>query len=305
LKKGGIIKQNKFKTDFDSPKTFAIIPFAIASLFYLSGCTLHALEYAEKKATANHNYMKIIKVRTATKQETGDISVCVDLVDIAEIKEPECYTVVLPVSTLAKDAADKIVNGFVDASDTSELYMYDLYSYPSNLKFYLYPLDKAQKKCENVSSDKSSIAESPVPIEEVTVPIVNHLAESDSFDKVLEKKLSQEEKLYAVRLVSAEQGTGIAPESHELINEKAEEVLNIHLIYWPPQVRQKQERIDPIGFAGGYQIDEGTDLYYLFVPFAVPIDALIGVLVVVASPYLLAYAIGYAIGYITHDASGD
>ena len=166
-----------------------MIPLVIASLFYLSGCTLIALEYAEKKATPTHNYMKIIKVRTATKQETGDISVSVDLVDIAEIKEPECYTVVLPVSTLAKEAADKIVNGFVDVSGPFEMHIYDLYTYPSNLKFYLYSLDKAHKNCENVSSDKSSIAESPVPIEEVTVPIVNHLGESDSFDlyKVLEK----------------------------------------------------------------------------------------------------------------------
>jgi hypothetical protein len=274
------MQKDRLQKDFHIRKSLVPILFTIFTLFYFSGClTDPALKFAQKKAQDTTNYLIIKKVRTAAKQENGDISVCVDLTDLADAEEPEPYTIVLPISSLAKGDADKKVHGFMNASGSYEMHMYDLYPYPSDWKFYLYPVEKAQKGCDKIFSDNFSTVVSTFPIEKINVPITNPLADSHSFGiyKILKKKLSQEEKIYVVRLFSAEAGPENASYSHELINERVYEPIKIHLIYWPSQIRQEQERINPIGLVGGYHVDEGTYLGYVLVPPALLLDLVIAV----------------------------
>ena len=56
------MKQKKLKADLDTPKSFALILFVIASLFYFGGCstapsiTRDAYQYAKEKASPEYEY---------------------------------------------------------------------------------------------------------------------------------------------------------------------------------------------------------------------------------------------------------
>jgi hypothetical protein len=252
------------QTHFHARNSFVPVLVAIVMLFYICGCTNLALNIAETKAEIAEteiedtiDYMLIKNIRNATKHENGDISICVDLLNLAEInKEPECHTIVLPISSLAKGPIEKNVYGFKS------------YSVPANIhpvcKFYWYPITKAQKGCENISSENSSSAQSSFPIEVFNVPMT-HYYDSISFDTCsdLIKERSPEERILAVRWISSEQDILADSNTQESIEDKVSDASKMHLIYLPSQIKQEQGGINPIGIVGGYQVDEGNNAYYL------------------------------------------
>ena len=280
------MQKDRLQKDFHIRKSLVPILFTMFTLFYFSGClTDPALKLAEKKAEDTINYKNIKNIITAIKQENDDILVCFESADIDDIatnwrlksrstKESECHTIALPISSLAKGAVDKNVHGFKDITEAGDIFFpLEFYSYPASWKFYLYPIEKAQKGCNIIYSEKFSTAESLLPIEEVNVSETAFLSDSfDTYNKLV-KKLSKEEKIYAVRLGSAEQDTAMSSNGQELINQRAEEPIRIHLIYWPSQTMREQEGINPIGIAGGYQFEhKGNNWWYLLVPPAFVVD---------------------------------
>jgi hypothetical protein len=232
-----------------------VIFFTFVALLYICGCTAKALKFAETKGTDTYNLMAIQNVRTATKQENGDISICVDFANLSDLKKPESYTIVLPISSFAKDHADKNAHDFEyisEATDIFSIYKFDWY--PSNWKFYRYPIGKAQKGCDKISSAKLSKTESPFPIEKIKVTLTNSF-EIDNYKEAV-KIRSQEDRIYEVTVVN-------------------DVTRKIHLIYWPSQRRQEQEGIVPIGIASGYQFNKGSNWGYLLVPPAAFVDLIL------------------------------
>ena len=243
------------QTNYYIRKLLILIFFTIVTLLYICGCTAKALKFAETKAKDTYNLMEIKSVRTATKQENGDISICVDFADFSDLKKPESYTIVLPISSLAKDHSDKNAHEFEyisEATDILSIYKFDWY--PFNWKFYRYPIGQAQKGCDKISSAKLSKAESPFPIEKIKVTLTNSF-EIDNYKEAV-KIRSQEDRIYAVTVVN-------------------DVTKIIHLIYWPSQRRQEHEGIVPIGIASGYQFNKGSNWGYLLVPPAAFVDLIL------------------------------
>ena len=243
------------QTNYYIRKLLILIFFTIVTLLYICGCTAKALKFAETKAKDTYNLMEIKSVRTATKQENGDISICVDFADFSDLKKPESYTIVLPISSLAKDHADKNAHEFdyiSEATDILSIYKFDWY--PFNWKFYRYPIGQAQKGCDKISSAKLSKAESPFPIEKIKVTLTNWFEIANYKESV--KIGSQEDRIYAVTVVN-------------------DVTKIIHLIYWPSQRRQEHEGIVPIGIASGYQFNKGSNWGYLLVPPAAIVDLIL------------------------------
>ena len=243
------------QTNYYIRKLLILIFFTIVTLLYICGCTAKALKFAETKAKDTYNLMEIKSVRTATKQENGDISICVDFADFSDLKKPESYTIVLPISSLAKDHADKNAHEFdyiSEATDILSIYKFDWY--PFNWKFYRYPIGQAQKGCDKISSAKLSKAESPFPIEKIKVTLTNSFEIANYKESV--KIGSQEDRIYAVTVVN-------------------DVTKIIHLIYWPSQRRQEHEGIVPIGIASGYQFNKGSNWGYLLVPPAAIVDLIL------------------------------
>lgn len=277
------MKKGRLQKDFHLRNSLVPIFLTIVVLFYAGGCTTKALNYAKAKAEFTPTrFINIKNIRAAHKQENGDILLCVSFADGGrQGEQEESYTIVLPISSLAKGDADKNAQGFIERSEINYWY-----SYSSIWKFYDYPIEKAQKGCDKIFSEKFSTAKYPILIEDIYVhETINH---ADYFDtqKKFAKKLSKEEKIYIVRVRFSplEQSTKIASDSSEMIIEKAIEPL-IHLIYWPSQTMQEQEGINPIGIVGGYQLEhKGNNWGYLLVPPAFALDLI----------FILLYAAGHA-----------
>ena len=80
---------------------FLILIFlAMASLFYLNGCTItpKALQLPNEKAAPQYEYWNIKRVVSAVKQENGDISFCVELNNAGEIEKPNLKTIAIQIS---------------------------------------------------------------------------------------------------------------------------------------------------------------------------------------------------------------
>ena len=176
----------------------------------MSGCvTSGLLEQVENSSSPrlNCDYWKIKRVVSAVKQENGDISICVELVDISilvvgricryhpeityEDKKPELKTITLSFSYLTGDFAAGV----------------DLESSESGCPTCdaLYPVEKTKKGCDkNISESLSSMADLPIERLEVHEKDRNELY--DLLNSYNENSQITE-KLYEVSFVNYDEGT--------------------------------------------------------------------------------------------------
>jgi len=240
-------------------KTILLFPLSIVLLFYLSGCaTIAAVDWAEQKASPelNCDYRKIKSVVSAVKQQNGDISICIELIDIAGKEAPKLKTVTLPFS----DLTGTVVPG-VDIESSSS---------PSGCPIYdrLYPVEKTKKGCGKISSGNES-SRVVLPIERL---------EFDKEDKnrlydllnIYTKGAQYAERLYEINFVNYENGTENATNGDEAIDHQTRYfVSDVLFVYWPnPTSRQKHH---PIIIAGTYE-DQSTAIGRLIYPLAVAVD---------------------------------
>jgi hypothetical protein len=239
----------------------------------VSGCiTPQVLDLAEEKSSPSVRYTdwNLKKVKSAVQQENGDISVIVELYESHQRNTSECYAITLPNPSMLKETTDLETLGFRRKEivghpdrDSPDTYIND----------YLYPLVKAKKGCQELEPKKPP-ADSILPIVKLTVPE----KDSDQLYTLLNELKahgSPKEKLYEVKFLKGEEDSGV--EMNETEVAKYSDVL---LIYWPSGM--DQEFVQPIGIPGGYESeDESTNLYYLWVPPAVVLDA-IGLMIAAA-----------------------
>lgn len=262
------MKQKKLKTDFNTTtKFFTLIVLAIASLFYIGGCaslpsfTRSAYNYAKEKASPDREYWHIKNVVSATKQENGNISVCVELETSNETEQNKLRTLTLHLLALTGENSSR---------ETRLLHVGCRYG---DFPCYWYPIEKSKNGCEKVTPENLS-SSSVVPIKELEVDYIDRNRLYEILDSNNEKETITE-KIYEVSFVCDE--------------EKVEkDALEKSLIYWPAQIDRQGSQ--PINIVGMYT-DNSTDLYYLTVPAAVVGDAfaylMIGSIVVYYSPELL------------------
>jgi hypothetical protein len=136
---------------------FLILIFlAMASLFYLNGCTLtpKALQLANEKAEPQYEYRNIKRVVSAVKQENGDVSLCVELNNTGEIEEPKLNTITIPLAILNGEANQHERHGF----------------YPGEcpIPCYWYPIEKVENGCDKINPENLS-TKSVLPIEKLTI----------------------------------------------------------------------------------------------------------------------------------------
>ena len=88
----------RLRTDANSKTYLASFILAIASLFYLYGCTEKALQLARDKASPlNIEHRKIKSIISAVRLENEDIAVCIELNDSGEKAEPKLNTIIVPL----------------------------------------------------------------------------------------------------------------------------------------------------------------------------------------------------------------
>lgn len=261
------MRRKKLKTDFNTTtKSFTLIIFAFASLFYIGGCaslpsfTRSAYNYAKEKGSPDYEYRHIKNVVSATKKENGDISVCVELETSNETEKPKLITLTLPLLELTGENTSR------------ETWLLDNVAY-GGIPSYWYPIEKSKNGCEKVTIDNLS-SSSAFHIKDLEVDSIDLYRLYEILDFNNENQQITE-KLYEVNFVFDE--------------EKAEkETKGKSLIYWPAKIDRQIGK--PINIMGLYT-DNSTDLYYLTVPAAVVGDALaylVGASIVVYySPALL------------------
>lgn len=255
------MKKKRLPIDFDIPKFITLIFLAIASLFYLNGCTTKALQLAKEKASPeNCKYLKIKSVVSAIKQKNGDISVCVELNDPAETDEPELNTITLPLSALTGETTDIEMFGVRPAECPFD-----------DAACYWYPIEKAKNGCEKITPG-SLFSTSALPIEKLEVHNKDLNQLFDLHNNFTGHQLITE-NIYEVTFVSDEKDTEKATDSDEAIDNRGKGFKDISLIYWPAQIGE--QGINPIVIAGAYK-DNSTDLYYLTVPPAFAGDVIVG-----------------------------
>jgi hypothetical protein len=206
------------------------------------------------------SYKKIKRVKYAVKQENGDIEICVEFDDSSEPVSSQSYILTLPLSSL-KGPADLSALGFRKEDRKGNTAYYLRYgrvlSYiPDDIDYYLYPIERAKKGCEKISSGSPTI-ESVLPVEKLTVDLekINELS-------ILLNGLNEEhpylERVYEVTFVSEEEATIIKKADDETDDELAKHRQEIRLIYCPPQIIQEATymQLYPIGVAGGYDRED-------------------------------------------------
>lgn len=255
------------------------ILLSIVLLFYLSGCaTSGLLEQAENSSSPrlNCDYWKIKRVVSAVKQKNGDISICVELVDINiseiwricryhpeityEDKEPELKTITLSFSYLTGDIAAGV----------------DLESSESGCPSYdaLYPVEKTKKGCDKIISESlSSMADLPIERLEVQEKDKNELYD---LLNAYNENSQITEKLYEVSFGNYDEGTDKATDCDNRIKY----VSDVLLVYWSTKISQRE--VEPIIIAGTYEDQRHPHgkLLYLLLPLTVATDVLLGIVVV-------------------------
>ena len=246
---------------------------AMASIFYLNGCTAKALQLAKDKASPeNAEHWKIKTVVSAFKQEKGDVSVCVELNESGETGKPKLDTITLPLSSLSEDT---------DA--TKRLKLRSAECYFDNATCYWYPIEKTRRGCKSfdIGTQSSAFA---LPVENISV---NNKSRHQLYSLLdnLNKNQPITEKIYAVSIVSDEANTNGETDGadDEIVENRAKRSKDISLIFWP--ARTDQQRIRPIIITGVYE-DNSTGLYYLMVPFAFAGDVVAVTVAVVVLAFL-------------------
>ena len=241
------MKQKGLPINFYIPKTIVLTVLAIVSICCLCGCaTTIAIEWAQEKSSPELNceHLEIKNVLSAVKQENGDISICVELVDYNKPEYPK-VTITLPCSGLTGAIAEGVN---LDPGE-SGCPSFDSY----------YPIEKTQEGCEKTTSGSLS-SSAVLPIEKLDL---REDGRDDLYDLLISyNKDSQiKEKIYEVSFVEYEGAT-----------EKVSRVYDVILIYWPTQI--DQQGAHPIMIVGTYEDQSYADRY-LILPLTLAIDAVI------------------------------
>ena len=233
------MKKNKLQININFPKVCLLIYLFIAT-FCLGGCaglTFKAAKIAERKATPRFNceYWKIQRIISAVKNENGNISICLRLVNTARTENPKLKTITLPFS----DKTKTITAGAELESSLSGCPIED----------GLYPIEKTKTGCDKIVA-KNDPPMTVLPIEKLDIGY------------------NDRDMLYD--LLSADnKGQQATEKIYEIKDKFSKHVL---LAYWP--VNTDQQSIQPIIIAGTYE-DKSTGIYNLLQIPAFIADALL------------------------------
>lgn len=206
------------------------------------------------------SFKKIKRVKSAVKQENGDIEICVEFDDSSELGGSQSYIITLPFSSL-NGPADLLTFGFRKEDRKGNIMYYSRYgkvrSYiPDDIDYYVSPIVRAKKGCEKISSGSSTL-ESVLPVEKLTVDW-EKIDQLSSVLNILNKENLYLERVYEVNFVLDEKGIAVEKGNDETTDELAKGPQEIRLIYWPPQIAREGTYMQtiPIGIAGGYDRED-------------------------------------------------
>ena len=204
---------------------------------------------------------KIKSVKSAVKQENGDIKVCVGFENSRGFRSSESCIINLPLSSLKDGVADLETLGFRKEGCKGNI-VYTEYDYgrqkycTDDIIYYLFPIEKAPKGCSQISSESLKM-ESVLPIEKLTVDS-EKISQLSSLLKSRNKEHPYLERVYEINFVSDEEGIPIEKEDDGTKEELGKSAQEIRLVYYPPQIAQEATNmpIFPMGFSGGYDRED-------------------------------------------------
>jgi hypothetical protein len=260
-KRRSVMKKKNLKADFNIPKSFALLFLAIFLLFYFSGCaTMEVYKYAKEKAAPHYEYWEIKSVVSATKQENGDISVCVELNSPDGTEAPKLNTITLPLAVLAGETNAVESFGFRPVMCPFE-----------DGSCYSYPIEKSQNDCK-IGAQEDLSATSFLPIERLEVQNKDRNQLHDLLDSYNNYQ-QVTEKIYEVSFVSDVADTEENTNNHDsngVADNKEKGSKDTLLIYWP--VKNDHQYASPIQIANLHE-DISTNIYYVAVPVVFVVEA--------------------------------
>lgn len=211
--------------------------FLFVAMYCIGGCASGKVaEIADRKATPRFNceYWKIQRVISAVKNENGNISICVRLVNPAKNENPKLKTITLPFSDTTKTitAGAKLEASFSGCPIEDDLY----------------PNKKTKTGCDKIGA-KNHPPTTVLAIEKLDI---GH---------------NDRDMLYDL-LTADNKGQQVAEKIYEIRGKFSKHVL---LVYWP--INTDQQSVQPIIIAGTYE-DKSTGIYNLLVIPALVADAL-------------------------------
>jgi hypothetical protein len=217
------MKRKRLPMDFNIPKVYLLFYLVVVS-FYFSGCATSSASLdesdADRKASLElncRNYWKIQKVLSATRNKDGGISICVRLVSPVTTESPKLKSITLSLSDL---------DGEISAATSNQFRTFEC-----PLDYDWYPIDKTQKGCDEIGSNKTPISIA-LPIEKLDVGPMFDIGYKDR-NRLFEllntytKDQQTKEKIYEVRSKSSKY---------------------VLLVYWP--IQNTRQGIQPIVIAG-------------------------------------------------------
>jgi hypothetical protein len=229
--------------------------------------TASVMEFAKKKAApSNVTAFAISKVHSASVLKNGDLSF---LAELGSPNHPKSgpYTMTIPIHSHMED--DSAIESFGFRREYSPSF--------SGLATYLFPIGKAQKFSGDMVQKKEP-SNSSILIEELNL----HPDEAERLPELLvglNRDPSREQKVYVVNLLSDADEKTRQEETDRATEVSSTIEMGILLVNWLPPTSDGIPR--PIAITGAYE-DESTNLYYLLVPPAIALDALLIALAVVA-----------------------
>ena len=250
---------------------FILISLAMASLFYLNGCTASALQIARDKASPeNAEYWKIKRVVSAVKHENGDISVCIELNESDEAEGLELISINLPLSSLSGDT-----------NAIERLRLRPGECFLDDASCYWYPVKKTKPGCEQFDTGASPSTDI-LPIENISVNNTKRLKLINLLNN-FNKNQTIKERIFEARFDEKDTAPETDLENDAVLKNCINDSNGVSLIYWP--ARADQHGIRPIVISGVYE-DNSTSLYYLIVPLAFAGDLVVVTVSVVALAFL-------------------
>ena len=250
---------------------FILISLAMASLFYLNGCTASALQIARDKASPeNAEYWTIKRVVSAVKHENGDISVCAALNESDVTEGPELITINLRLSGLSKDT-----------NVIERLRLRPRECFLDDATCYWYPIKKTKPGCEPVVKITSS-STSVLPVEKISVNDKNRHKLINLLNN-FNKNQTIKERIFEIRFDEEDEVEETDKDNDAVPQNCIDESEGVFWTYWP--ARADQQGIRPVFISGVYE-DNSTSLYYLVVPLAFAGDVVVVTVSVVALAFL-------------------
>ena len=222
-------------------KFFMLIIFAVLT-FYLSGCVglTKAVSESENDNASQrlaYEYWKIKSVVSAARQESGEISICVELVDDDTYKNEESKfrTITVPFDNLTANIDEGVdfESSFADGT--------------------YYPMQMTKKDCDIIGY-LNLFSTSALTIERLDI---QENYRNQAYDLLNTFNIDQLhfDKLYEVAFVYFEEDTAKATDRNEVINiriraqdDMVRRPNDVLLVYWPTQI--DQQGVKPISIAG-------------------------------------------------------